>query len=121
VGIYRESVVLASRELLDYLGRVANDSNSYRVAEGVLFQELDRESVLLNLRTELYYALDPVGTRIWKLLVETRSVDMTVGRIRAEYDVEESGLRLDVETLVRKLVAKGLLIEEARVVDGAAA
>ncbi len=31
----------------------------YRLAEGVLFQQLDRESVLLNMKTEQYFGLDP--------------------------------------------------------------
>lgn len=93
-------------------------SRTYRIPEGVLYQELDRESVLLNMRTEQYYALDPVGTRIWKLLEETGRVENAVQAMLAEYDTAEAALQRDVEDLVQKLLAKGLLIEESRMAAG---
>ena len=77
--------------------------------------------MLLNLGTERYFSLDPVGARIWKLLSETRSIDATVGGLLAEFEVDEATLRRDVEELVRKLVAKGLLIEETGAGGGPAA
>ena len=77
-----------------------------------MFQQLDRESVLLNMKTELYFGLDPVGTRIWKLLTETHSVEATVMTLRAEYEVDEAKLRQDVLALADRLTAKGLLIAD---------
>ena len=94
---------------------------TYRIADGILCQELDRESVVLNLGTEQYFSLDPVGTRIWKLLAETRSIDATVRTMLSEYEIDEAALRQDVEELVRKLIAKGLLIEDAGTGNDAAA
>lgn len=95
-----------------------SDSHSYRIADGVFCQELNGESVLLNLDTEQYYSLDPTGTRIWQLLINTASIDATVKAMLAEYSIEEAALRRDVEELVRKLIAKGLLIELIRPADG---
>lgn len=88
--------------------------HSYRVAEGVLFQRLDRESVLLNMKTEQYFGLDPVGTRVWQLLVETHSVDTTIEKMRTEYEVDEARLREDVLALAERLAAKGLLVAEPK-------
>lgn len=104
----------------DFSIGVNSESRSYRIAEGVLWQELDKESVLLNLETEQYYALDPVGTRVWKLLAETASIDATVKTMVAEYDTEEATLKCDVEQLVQKLVSRGLLIEQTKEADGTA-
>ena len=84
----------------------------YRLAEGVLFQQLDRESVLLNMKTEQYFGLDPVGTRIWQLLTTKHSVEATVTIMRAEYEVDEAKLRKDVLALADRLTAKGLLVAE---------
>ena len=84
----------------------------YRLAEGVLFQQLDRESVLLNMKTEQYFGLDPVGTRIWQLLTTKHSVEATVTIMRAEYEVDEAKLRQDVLALADRLTAKGLLVAE---------
>ena len=38
------------------------------VNDDVLFQELDGEGVLLNLKTGVYFGLDSVGARVWQLL-----------------------------------------------------
>lgn len=84
----------------------------YRLAEGVLFQQLDRESVLLNMKTEQYFGLDPVGTRIWHLLTTTHTVAGTVAVMQAEYEVAEPQLRQDVLALAKRLMAKGLLVTE---------
>ena len=35
-----------------------------------LFQELQGEAVLLNLKSGVYFGLDPVGTRIWELFAK---------------------------------------------------
>ncbi len=86
---------------------------SYRVGEDVLFQKLDKDAVLLNLKTEQYYSLDGVGTRIWHLLAETRDLDATLQKLLAEYAVDEATLRADVLELTGKLAARGLLVEEA--------
>jgi len=51
--------------------------------EGVLYQELQGEAVLLNLATGGYFGLDPVGTRIWQLLLENGQLSKIVERIRA--------------------------------------
>ena len=85
---------------------------AYRPAEGVLFQKLDRDAVLLNLKTEQYYSLDGVGTRIWQLLGETGSLEGTVRRMLAEYTVDETTVRADIMALAEKLAARGLLVEE---------
>ncbi len=85
---------------------------AYRPAEGVLFQKLDRDAVLLNLKTEQYYSLDGVGTRIWQLLGETGSLEATVRRMLAEYTVDEATVRADTLALADKLAARGLLVEE---------
>ena len=42
-----------------------------RVTPDVLFRVMGEEAVLVNLTTERYLGLDPVGTRMWSVL--TRS------------------------------------------------
>ena len=48
------------------------------IPDGVLVQELQGESVLLNVNTENYYGLDEVGTRIWAVLSEAPSIAAAV-------------------------------------------
>ena len=36
---------------------------------------LGEESAILNLKNSMYYGMNPIGTRIWTLLKEPRSVE----------------------------------------------
>lgn len=78
-------------------------------ADDILHQELSGETVLLNLKTEHYFGLDPVGTRIWQVVGETGSAEKVVAQLLTEYDVEEPTLRADVERILQELYDSGLL------------
>ena len=79
------------------------------ITPDVLHQELDGETVLLNLANESYFGLDEVGTRIWQVLAETSSLPDVVTRLLTEYDVTPEQLREDVERLVAQLSEAGLV------------
>jgi len=82
-----------------------------RLQDDVLFQELQGESVLLNLKTGMYFGLNPIGTRIWQLLQEDQSLDQIVGTLLDEYEVSQEQLTQDVLVLVGQLVKQELLVE----------
>lgn len=75
-------------------------------------QELDGESVLLNLESERYFGLDDVGTRVWQHLLEHRQLERVCMEMHKEFDVDESTLRADVLRLVDELVEAGIVIVE---------
>ena len=79
------------------------------IADDVLYRELAGESVLLNLASGVYFGLDDVGTRMWYLLAEHGDPEKILPILLAEYEVEATKLRQDVETLIRQLVDKGLV------------
>ncbi len=79
------------------------------VSEEVLFQEIEGESVLLNLKNEQYFGLDEVGTRIWHLLTEDEETNKTLRCLLKEYDVEEEKMRNDLAVLINELNAQGLI------------
>jgi hypothetical protein len=82
------------------------------LADNVTTRELDGELVLLNYDSETYFGLDEVGARILEVLQESPSVEAGLGTLLGEFDVEESELRTDVEALVDRLVAGGLVALE---------
>jgi hypothetical protein len=79
------------------------------VPADVLVQELEGESVLLNLKSERYFGLDEVGTRIWAILGKSESIQQAYDALLAEYDVEPDVLRRDLLDLIDKLVDRGLV------------
>jgi len=84
---------------------------SIALAPDMLFQELEGETVLLNLRDESYYGLDDVGTRVWQLLGEHGDIESIVSTMLGEYDVDEATLRRDVAQLIAALLDAGLVTE----------
>lgn len=78
-------------------------------ASNVMAQDLAGESVLLDLKSEQYFGLDDVGTRMWQLLVEKDSIQTAIDSLQGEYDVEPAQLQQDVETLISELLANGLV------------
>jgi hypothetical protein len=84
-------------------------SQQIRVRGDVLFQVVDEEAVLLDLKTERYLGLDAIGTRMWLVLTTAPSIESACGALLAEFEVDDSRLRMDVGEFVQTLVEYGLV------------
>jgi hypothetical protein len=80
-----------------------------RVNDDVLFQELQGEAVVLNLKSGVYFGLDPVGTRIWQLFAAHELLSEIAQTIVAEYEVAEDRSTADLLALVTDLERNGLI------------
>ena len=79
------------------------------VSPDVLFQEVDGETVLLDIQGECYFGLDKVGTRIWNLLQDNGDLQFAFETILAEYKVEPDQLKSDLTKLLNDLEEEGLI------------
>ena len=84
-------------------------SSRATVAPDVLFRLVGNEAVLLNLKTELYLGLDPVGTEMWVVLTNTSSIETAYNSLLQEFDVDPQRLRQDLSDFIEKLLAQGLI------------
>lgn len=75
----------------------------------VLVREVGGEAVLLDLASESYFGLDPVGTRIWALLGESESLQAVADVLCAEYDAAPERIQDDLLALVARLAEAGLV------------
>jgi hypothetical protein len=80
-----------------------------RIRDDVLLQNLDDESVLLNLKTGIYLGLNAVGTRIWALIQEDGSLEKVLAAILQTYDVTEERCKEDLLGLVQKMKEQQLI------------
>jgi hypothetical protein len=71
--------------------------------------DLAGEAAILNIKSGVYYGLDPVGARIWNLMQEPRAVVEIQNAITDEYDVEPERCARDLVDLLEKLLAEGLI------------
>ena len=82
---------------------------TFILSEDVLFQQLDNESVILDIKTERYFGLNQVGTRVWQLLPKYSDLEVLLSILLAEYDIEENILRQDITELLDALVLQELV------------
>ncbi len=82
---------------------------AFSIPEGVVFREIEGETVLLNLESGQYFGLNAVGTRIWQLLGELGRPRPVVDALLDEFDVPPATLESDVLGLLEQLIANGLV------------
>jgi hypothetical protein len=71
--------------------------------------DLGDEAAILNLKDGVYYGLDPVGARIWKLIQTPRTVREVRDMILEEYDVEADRCEKDLIALLQDLAKNDLI------------
>lgn len=71
--------------------------------------DLAGEAAILNIKSGVYYGLDPVGARIWNLVQEPRAVADIHNTLTSEYDVEPERCARDLVSLLETLLAEGLI------------
>lgn len=77
--------------------------------------EVDGEAVILDLKSETYFGLDPVGTRIWDLIQEPARVEDVCQALLEEYEVDPDRCRREVVDLLNEMAEEGIV----EIVDGA--
>jgi hypothetical protein len=75
----------------------------------VLVSQLAGESVILDLKSESYFGLDEVGTRMWSALTTSDCIQAAYDGLLTEYAVSDEELREDLSELVERLIHQGLL------------
>jgi hypothetical protein len=91
------------------LSSTITDRSIVVAAEGQVSGDLAGETSILNIKSGVYYSLDPVGARIWSLIHEPRAVAEIQNAIANEYDVERERCARDVIVLLEELHAQGLI------------
>jgi len=71
--------------------------------------DLGGESAILNVKTGTYYGLNEVGSRIWELLKEPRTLKEIRDSILEEYTVEPSRCEQDLLALITELAQHELV------------
>lgn len=74
---------------------------------------VDGELIGMSVEQGACYGLNAVGTRIWELLAEPRSIDSLCDQLTSEYDVEAGDCLSDVLDLAENLRAEGLVTVSA--------
>jgi ubiquitin-protein ligase len=90
------------------MGQITEDT-TFVTASSAISTELEGEAVILDTAASEYYGLNEVGTRIWTLLQEPRTLDEIVKVLVEEYSVDRDQCEEDVRKLLNQMTEKNLL------------
>lgn len=74
-----------------------------------MVQGVGDEAVLLDLASEQYFGLDPVGSRVWALLGETEHLGSVHARLCEQFDADPGRIERDLLDLTHALAEAGLV------------
>jgi hypothetical protein len=88
---------------------MVSEYTSVVAAKEQVSSDLAGEAVILDLKSGVYYGLNPVGASIWNLIQEPRTINEVRDAILAQYEVEPEQCDRDIKALLEQLEAEGLI------------
>jgi hypothetical protein len=85
---------------------------AWKIPDHVIAREVGDETILLDVLAGTYFGLNEVGTRIWQLLGEGRSLVAVCDVLEAEYQTSRAVVEQDVGTLAAQLLAQKLIVAD---------
>ena len=82
----------------------------YSIPQGVLYQELPGEAVVLNLATAEYFHLNDVGHAAWEMIRSGTDRQAIDAKLTCEYDAPPEKIRSDLDAFLKQLVELKLVV-----------
>ncbi len=89
------------------------NTQCFKVAEDILFRQVENEAVLLHIPTGMYYSLNETSIIAWEVLCSQQPLCRAIEKITAEYEVESSQILNDLQDLVQDLLKYGLISQSS--------
>ena len=80
-----------------------------RRTEDLVASDLEGETVMMSVRSGMYYGLDNIGSRVWQLIEQPRSVAELTDILLQEYAVERAQCERDVIALLNEMHGEGIV------------
>ena len=79
------------------------------VAKDNVWCDMVGEAVILNIKSGIYYGLNPLGAKVWSLVQEPRTVSSVLDSLLEAYDVTPERCEGDLFALLEDLVSRDLI------------
>lgn len=81
----------------------------YKIKQGIPWQKLDENIIILTPEKHMAHELNEVGTFIWLAISEGHSQSVITNLICEEYNIDIPGAKSDLSLFMTDLEQKGLL------------
>ena len=72
--------------------------------------EIDGDIVLMNIYNNEYYSMDSIGSSIWKMLEEPKTIAEIIEQLLEKYDVSPETCEKDTLKFLNQLLDKQIII-----------
>ncbi len=84
----------------------------YSIPEGILYQELPGEGVVLNMATAEYFHLNCLGHAAWELIRSGADREAIDAKLTKEFDASPEQIRSDLDAFLKRLVDLKLVVPD---------
>jgi hypothetical protein len=88
------------------------ESAKFSTREDLVLEEIEDEVVILDLKSNSYFGLNPVARLVWQGLNEDKSVAEIIASIDEKFEVEREQVADDVRDFLREALSAGLVAEQ---------
>jgi len=81
----------------------------YQRNTDVLFESIDDESVLLNLKDGCYYGLNAVGRAVWESLDRPKTIDEVISDVKLRFHEHPESVESEIYDFLEELTRPGLV------------
>jgi hypothetical protein len=81
----------------------------FQLKPDILSSQIGEEIVLLDMASGKYYKIDEIGSTIWSLIKEPKTIDEIVDLILVDFDVDRATCVSDVSKFLEDIKSKDFL------------
>ena len=81
----------------------------FKLVDDIVVSEINNESVILNLKTGIYFQVNELGSYIVSQLNQYSTFESLNNKITEDFDVAPNKSKKDLLTFIKDLESKGLL------------
>lgn len=84
-------------------------TQTYCQKEGILFNKIDADLVLMEPASGKYFHINAIGARIWELIATPRSFESIIATLLSEYEVSREQCEAEVTPFLQNAASKGFV------------
>jgi hypothetical protein len=89
-----------------------NPTRNLRASRDVVFQKIGEETVLLNLKTGVYWGLNHTGAVIWEEMARHGDAQRAAAALEREFEGTREQMLQAVNQLLDELAREGLMVPD---------
>jgi hypothetical protein len=109
LGHFRQSYEALIHEIMN-IQKDSDMGEQYTIdSNHIIYEEIDSELVVINLKNGCYYSLNESAALIWKLIANGNSIDNITGLLVAHFSIEPDGIPGEIVRIVSEFSHEQLL------------